>query len=183
MALVYGDFGLTSKLSMNQIEDLKRRLLPDLKEIARVLEIQRYQYMRKDELIDAIMAIKKESEAEAKITSGSPKEETGAAIHSDSGTEAGEAPKRKRLRLASELPANPDLFDQNSQQAREIEKNPLPTEAPEVRADSNSERFSTGICLGIPLILSLQKTDHPGNLHPGNLCQPKGTMCTRLKPL
>jgi len=144
MALVYGDFGLTSKLSMNQIEDLKRRLLPDLKEIARVLEIQRYQYMRKDELIDAIMAIKKESEAEAKITSGSPKEETGGAIHSESGTEAGEAPKRKRLRLASELPANPDLFDQNSQQSREIEKTPLPSEAPEVRADSNSERFSTG---------------------------------------
>ena len=33
MALDNGNFGLTSKTSMNQIEDLKRRLLPDLKEI------------------------------------------------------------------------------------------------------------------------------------------------------
>ena len=85
---------------MNQFEDLKRRLLPDLKEIARVLDVPKYQYMRKDELIDAIMNIKNESET--KEASDSTEANPSPAVEA-------ETPKRKRLRLASELPKDADL--------------------------------------------------------------------------
>ncbi|MDA0930048.1 MAG: transcription termination factor Rho [Bacteroidetes bacterium] len=85
---------------MNQFEDLKRRLLPDLKEIARVLDVPKYQYMRKDELIDAIMNIKNESET--KEASNSTEANSSPAVEA-------ETPKRKRLRLASELPKDADL--------------------------------------------------------------------------
>ncbi|MDA0310160.1 MAG: transcription termination factor Rho [Bacteroidetes bacterium] len=85
---------------MNQFEDLKRRLLPDLKEIARVLDVPKYQYMRKDELIDAIMNIKNESET--KEASDSTEANSSPAVEA-------ETPKRKRLRLASELPKDADL--------------------------------------------------------------------------
>lgn len=129
---------------MNHIEDLKRRLLPDLKEIARVLDIQRYQYMRKDELIEAIMAIKNEGESVEK--QGEPSMEPKANLNIDASrtNESNESPKRKRLRLASELPANPELFDQSDVQEGGNDKEPTNSEVSEPRADSGSERYSTG---------------------------------------
>jgi len=131
---------------MNQIEDLKRRLLPDLKEIARVLDIPRYQYMRKDELIDAIMAIKKESEAEPKPDAPKPlKEElpVSEATASDSGASGTETPKRKRLRLASELPPSPELAAEPVEEGMSADSEPKP-DATEARPDLQSDRFSTG---------------------------------------
>lgn len=127
---------------MNQIEDLKRRLLPDLKEIARVLDIPRYQYLRKDELIDAIMVSKKESEGESSPTSG----EVAPALQdaSQDSNEASETPKRKRLRLASELPAPTDLFADGSQERAVSESDQVRSEMPELRSESNIERNSTG---------------------------------------
>jgi transcription termination factor Rho len=142
MALDNGNFGLTSKTSMNQIEDLKRRLLPDLKEIARVLDIPRYQYLRKDELINAIMELKKESEGESSPSSG----EDAPAIQdaSQDSKEVSETPKRKRLRLASELPATEDLFAEGSQERAVSESDQVRSEMPELRSESSNERSSTG---------------------------------------
>lgn len=128
---------------MNQFEDLKRRLLPDLKEIARVLDVPKYQYMRKDELIDAIMNIKTESEANE---SSAPSE-----VSPPTSIES-EAPKRKRLRLASELPKPSDPLSQD-------EPNPISSAAPipevqerqgrqdfreQPRSGSNQDSYSTG---------------------------------------
>jgi transcription termination factor Rho len=128
---------------MNQFEDLKRRLLPDLKEIARVLDVPKYQYMRKDELIDAIMNIKNESEA---MESSAPTEPNPApAVES-------ETPKRKRLRLASELPKDENLVAKETQ-------NPISPESPilevperrgrpdfreQARPEAGQDSFSTG---------------------------------------
>ena len=127
---------------MNQIEDLKRRLLPDLKEIARVLDIPRYQYLRKDELINAIMELKKESEGESSPSSG----EDAPAIQdaSQDSKEVSETPKRKRLRLASELPATEDLFAEGSQERAVSESDQVRSEMPELRSESSNERSSTG---------------------------------------
>jgi transcription termination factor Rho len=142
MALDNGNFGLTSKTSMNQIEDLKRRLLPDLKEIARVLDIPRYQYLRKDELINAIMELKKESEGESSPTSG--EDAPAIQVASQDSKEVSETPKRKRLRLASELPATADLFAEGSQERAVSESDQVRSEMPELRSESSNERNSTG---------------------------------------
>ena len=47
---------------MYQNSDLKRRLLPDLKDIAKELGVPKYQYKKKDELIEAILATQSSSE-------------------------------------------------------------------------------------------------------------------------
>jgi transcription termination factor Rho len=131
---------------MNQIEDLKRRLLPDLKEIARVLDVPRYQYMRKDELIEAIMAIKKESEAESKSDNPKPSKESPSKLEaSDSnfGSTDTEGPKRKRLRLASELPPNPELPAIPAQGSL-FSDTESKADSSVMRSEVNSDRFSTG---------------------------------------
>lgn len=129
---------------MNQIEDLKRRLLPDLKEIARVLDIQRYQYMRKDELIEAILAIKKESEEESKPSVLETNKEIDSPKAEENLSEVEETPKRKRLRLASELPSSPSLFEDASKDSAENAKAEIPNERLGTRPEANPDRFSTG---------------------------------------
>lgn len=86
---------------MYQNSDLKRRLLPDLKDIAKELGVPKYQYKKKDELIEAILAL----ESSGVSTSMVSEPESGAIADANE-----EANRRRRIRVA--LPvgsSNPEV--------------------------------------------------------------------------
>lgn len=89
---------------MYEISVLREKLLPELKEIAKTLNIPRYQTMKKEELISRIMEGNAGGGNEEKDSPEIPAPVNTADREHDGGDDK---PKRKRIRI----PSKPDLFE------------------------------------------------------------------------
>lgn len=105
---------------MYQNSDLKRRLLPDLKDIAKELGVPKYQYKKKDELIEAILAT--QSSSEPTMVS-----EPEATFETNE-----EANRRRRIRVAQPVgSSNPEVIKAVEAKVNPPEEPIAPTVIPE----------------------------------------------------
>lgn len=124
---------------MYQKLELKRRLLPDLKEIAKKLGVPKYQYKRKEELIDAILEHQENSGVvipETEPVNEAPEHASGIdhATDTDKMTEAG---RRKRVRVG--IPVASSRPGAVKTEARPAAPAPVPEPAPATkRSPENS---------------------------------------------
>ncbi len=113
---------------MYQNSDLKRRLLPDLKDIAKELGVPKYQYKKKDELIEAILATQPSSTP----TMASEPE---ASFETNE-----EANRRRRIRVAQPVgSSNPEVIKAVEAKVNPSEEPIAPTEIPEKPVISKEE--------------------------------------------
>jgi transcription termination factor Rho len=113
---------------MYQNSDLKRRLLPDLKDIAKELGVPKYQYKKKDELIEAILAT--QSSSEPTMVS-----EPEASFETNE-----EANRRRRIRVAQPVgSSNPEVIKAVEAKVNPTEEPIAPTVIPEKPVISKEE--------------------------------------------
>lgn len=105
---------------MYQNSDLKRRLLPDLKDIAKELGVPKYQYKKKDELIEAILA-QQSSSAPPSVVS-EPEAES---------TASQEVNSRRRIRVAQPVgSSNPEVIKTQETKATQEAESSVKEAAP-----------------------------------------------------
>jgi len=102
---------------MYEISDLREKLLPELKEIAKSLKISRYQTMKKEELIYKILDEQAANPAEAGRVKQNISELAKEPVRESLDVEDGDKPKRKRLRVG---PVKLNLFENSPKPAHKI---------------------------------------------------------------
>lgn len=115
---------------MFRTEELKEKLLPELKEIAKELGIKKYHFMKKGELIELITMFSEASDRQNQTDENQP-EMTSTTPDLTQGEDNPEKKKRSRIRVPGNAPAGPQRVGTSHVEKVRLEKDPSALQFPD----------------------------------------------------